>query len=78
VHVVPEAAWGGLADVTVPSGGLSGNLAAGKASGVLAQFVPLAGDDGHFVAFDVPAAHAEVGAFCANLAADPTGRVPPP
>jgi hypothetical protein len=78
VHAVPEAAWSGLAEVTVPVGGLSGNLAGGRASGVLAQFVPLAGDDGHFVAFDVPAAHAEVGAFCANLAADAIGRVPPP
>jgi hypothetical protein len=76
VHVVPEAAWGGLADVTVPAGGLSGNLASGRASGVLSQFAPLAGDDGHFVAFDVPAAHTQVGAFCVNLAADPAGRVP--
>lgn len=76
VHTIAQAAWGGLADVTVPSGGLQGNLAGGKASGVLGQFVPAPMDDGHFVAFDVPAAHAQVGQFCQNLAADPKGLVP--
>jgi hypothetical protein len=78
VHAIAEAAWGGFGDVTVPAGGLQGNLAGGSASGVLGQFVPAPGHDGHFVAFDVPAAHAQVGTFCANLAADPMGRVPPP
>lgn len=77
VHAIVEAPWGGLGDVTVPMAGLQGNLAGGEASGVLGQFVPAPNDDGHFVAFDVPAAHAQVGAFCANLAADPKGRVPP-
>ena len=78
VHTIAEAAWDpALADVTIPAGGLSGNLAGGLASGVLGQFVPAPDDDGHFVAFDVPAAHAQVGGFCANLAADPHGRVPP-
>jgi hypothetical protein len=56
---------------------LQGNLAGGQASGVLGQFVPAPNDDGHFVAFDVPAAHAQVGTFCESLAADPKGRVPP-
>jgi hypothetical protein len=77
VHTIVQAAWGGLGDVTVPPGGLQGNLAGGKASGVLGQFVPAPNDDGHFVAFDVPAAHAQVGQFCQNLAADPKGLVPP-
>ena len=77
VHTIVEAPWGGLTDVTVPAAGLTGNLAGGKASGVLGQFVPPPGDNGHFVAFDVPAAHAQVGAFCANLAANPKGLVPP-
>ena len=77
IHPIAQAPWGGLGDVTVPSGGLSGNLAGGKASGVLGQFVPALNDDGHFVAFDVPAAHAQVGQFCQNLAANPLGRVPP-
>jgi hypothetical protein len=63
-------------DVTVPAAGLSGNLAGGKASGVLGQFAPAPNDDGHFVAFDVPAAHAQVGQFCQNLAANPVGLVP--
>jgi hypothetical protein len=76
VHTIVEAPWGGLGDVTVPAAGLAGNLAGGKASGVLGQFVPAPNDDGHFVAFDVPAAHAQVGQFCQNLAADPLGLVP--
>jgi hypothetical protein len=78
VHTIAEAAWNpALADVTVPAGGLAGNLAGGLASGVLGQFVPAPCDDGHFVAFDVPAAHAQVGQFCQNLAANPIGNVPP-
>jgi hypothetical protein len=77
VHPIAEAPWGGLGDVTVPAAGLTGNLAGGMASGVFGQFVPPSGDNGHFVAFDVPAAHAQVGAFCANLAANPKGLVPP-
>jgi hypothetical protein len=83
VHPIVEASWSSaladvsVADVTVPVGGLSGNLAGGLASGVLGQFQPAPCDDGHFVAFDVPAAHAQVGGFCANLASDPYGRVPP-
>jgi hypothetical protein len=76
VHTILEAPWGGLGDVTVPAAGLTGNLASGQASGVLGQFVPPPGDDGHFVAFDVPAAHAQVGGFCQNLAANPKGLVP--
>jgi hypothetical protein len=76
VHTIVQAAWGGLGDVTVPAAGLQGNLAGGKASGVLGQFVPAPNDDGHFVAFDVPAAHAQVGQFCQNLAANPLGLVP--
>jgi hypothetical protein len=77
VHPIQEAAWSGLGDATVPAGGLQGNLAGGKATGILAQFVPPPNVDGHFVAFEVAAAHAEVGAFCQNLAANPLGLVPP-
>jgi hypothetical protein len=78
VHTVPEAEWGHLADVTIPQGGLAGNLANGRASGVLGQFVPAPGHDGHFVAYYVPAAHEQIGAFCENLAADAAGRIPAP
>ena len=76
VHTIVEAAWGGLGDITVPAGGLVGNLAGGKASGVLAQFVPAPNDDGHFVVFDVPAARQQAAGFCQALASTPTGKVP--
>jgi hypothetical protein len=86
IHPIVEAGWGGLSTVTIPPAGLSGNLAGGKASGVIAQFQPTCptpvvpcpdeNDDGHYVVFDVPACHEQAAAFCQNLAADPTGRVP--
>jgi predicted esterase len=78
IHTVREAAFSGLADVTIPAGGLSGNLADGQASGVLAQFTPPATSDGHFVIFNVPEARAQAAGFCRNLADDPRGRVPAP
>ncbi len=76
-HPRVEAAWGGLGDVTVPDGGLSGNLADGGASGVLAQYVPPTGVDGHFVVF-YPPAQGEASLFIKNLAANPVGSVPAP
>ncbi|MBS2013025.1 MAG: hypothetical protein JST00_09070 [Deltaproteobacteria bacterium] len=78
VREIAEAKWAGLGDVSVPPGGLSGNLANGAASGVLAQFVPPAGRDGHFVVFNVPAARAQAAGFVKNLSDDPKGRVPAP
>jgi hypothetical protein len=77
VHPVAEEAYGGIGTVTVGDGGLSGNLADGGASGVLGQFVPPAGDDGHFVFFDVPQCRLQAAQFAANLAANANGRVPP-
>lgn len=77
IRAFDEAAWAATGEVTVAPGGLSGNLAGGKASGVLAQFAPLAGSDGHFVLFDIQAASDQAAVFCKNLAADPVGRVPP-
>jgi hypothetical protein len=86
IHPIVEAGWGGLGDITIPTAGLSGNLAGGKASGVLAQWKPSCATetvpcpdengDGHFVVFDVPACHEQAAGFCENLAADPIGRVP--
>ena len=78
VHAVVEAGWAGIADLTVPKEGLSGNIGDGRASGVLAQFVPAAGRDGHFVVFNDAKARGQAAAFLANLAADPKGRVPAP
>ncbi len=76
-HPIVEEPWGGISMVTVGDGGLAGNLADGGASGVLGQFVPPAGDDGHFVFFDVPACRMQAAQFAKNLAANPTGNVPP-
>ena len=73
---VVEAGWAGLADVSVPSDGLSGNIGGGLASGVLAQFVPSSGHDGHFVVFNDPKAKGQAATFLKNLAGDPKGRVP--
>lgn len=77
VRPIVEAAFGGLGEVTIPADGLSGNLANGMASGVLAQWVPPAGTDGHFVVFNVTAARTQAAQFCKNLADDPKGKVPP-
>ncbi len=76
VRPVLEASYGNIGDVTVPPTGLAGNLAGGKASGVLGQFAPLQGSDGHFVVFDIPACRDQAAQFVANLASDPVGRVP--
>jgi hypothetical protein len=76
IHPIAEEAWGGLGEVTIPDGGLSGNLGSGGASGVLAQFVPPPGVDGHFVFFDVPACRLQAARFAANLAANAKGNVP--
>jgi hypothetical protein len=77
VHPIFEEPWGGLGSVTVGADGLSGNLAGGAASGILAQFVPAPGVDGHFVFFTVPACRLQAAQFVANLAADPKGKIPP-
>lgn len=75
---VTYAEWAGLDTVTVPSGGLAGNLAGGTASGVLAQFEPAMDRDGHFVVYDVDAARQKAAQFLRNLADEPSGRVPAP
>ncbi len=78
IHPVAEDAYSGLQPVTVPASGLSGNIAGGAASGILAQFHPAPNDDGHFVVFDVQAARVQATQFLRNLADDPIGRVPAP
>jgi len=75
---IPQLAWGGVQPVRIPAGGLSGDIGAGHASGVLAQWAVPLDDDGHFVVFDVPAAQEQAAQFLENLAANPQGRVPPP
>jgi hypothetical protein len=77
-HAIAQLAWGGPKPTTVPSSGLSGNLASGAASGVLAQWAVPNGHDGHFVVFDVPAAREQAAQFLQNLAANPQGLVPQP
>ena len=76
IHTILEAPFAGLGDVTVPADGLSGNLDNGNATGILAQFVPTPGSDGHFVVFDNRQARSQAAGFLANLAADPKGRIP--
>jgi hypothetical protein len=76
VRPIDAASWSGIGDVAIGADGLSGNLGGGLASGVLAQFPPAPGSDGHFVVFDVPEARLQASVFCRNLAADPKGRVP--
>ena len=77
VRPVVEGQWAGLSDVSVPPEGLSGNLGDGRASGVLAQFVPKKGKDGHFVVFNDSGARNQAATFLMNLSADPKGKVPP-
>ena len=77
-HDIPQIAWGGPQPTNVPPGGISGNLAGGAASGVLAQWAVPPGTDGHFVVFDVPAAQQQAAQFLQNLAANAQGLVPPP
>ncbi|MBK8258336.1 MAG: hypothetical protein IPK82_37415 [Polyangiaceae bacterium] len=77
-HPIVQTAWGGPQPVTVPPTGLSGNLANGQASGIIAQWPISAGDDGHFVVFDQPKAADQAAEFLKNLAADPKGKVPAP
>lgn len=69
-------AWAGLAELDVPEMGISGNLAGGAASGAVGQYDADEASDGHFVAYQVPAARADVGAFLRSLADDAAGRVP--
>lgn len=75
VFLPRDALYGGLEPTLVPPGGLVGNLAEGRASGILSQFQPT-GSDGHFVAFDVQLAETQVASFLEALADDPRGRVP--
>ncbi|KYG06174.1 hypothetical protein BE21_36345 [Sorangium cellulosum] len=77
-RLIREYGFGGPAPVEVPPEGLAGNLAGGRASGVLAQWPVAEGSDGHFVVFDVPAAAAQAHGFLQSLADAPRGRVPAP
>lgn len=57
---------------------ISGNVAGGQATGVLLEYTAPAGDDGHFVVFDVPDAIAQANRFLAHAAADGLARLDPP
>jgi hypothetical protein len=77
-RAIIEGQWGGPVPLVIPTGGLSGNLADGKASGVLGQWAVPSNSDGHFVVFDVPQAQQQAAQFLRNLADDPHGRIPSP
>lgn len=68
VASVPELS--SYAGVTPLDGPVSGNFAGGKATGAIAQFVPPAGVDGHFVVFRVPEARQLAAKFSASLLSD--------
>jgi predicted esterase len=57
---------------------VSGNVAAGQATGVLLEYTAPANDDGHFVVFDVPEAVAQSNRFLATHAAAGAARLDPP
>jgi hypothetical protein len=76
IHEIAELEWGDLTPVTIPAEGLSGNLAGGRASGVLAQWRAADASDGHFVIYDIAEAMRQATAFVRNLMDEPNGRVP--
>jgi hypothetical protein len=78
IHPIAELEWTDLSTVTIPPAGLSGNLAGGAASGVLAQWEAARASDGHYVIYDIPEAMAQAAGFVRNLMDDPKGRVPAP
>lgn len=78
IHEIAELAWADLEPVTIPPEGLSGNLADGAASGVLAQWRADDASDGHYVIYDIPAAMNQAAGFVENLMQDQKGLVPAP
>jgi hypothetical protein len=68
-----EAAGGAFLDLPV-----AGNLVGGAATGVLVQYTPPPGTDGHMVVFAVPAAAAQSSRFLASHAASGTAALLPP
>jgi len=57
---------------------ISGNVAGGQATGVLLEYTAPAGDDGHFVVFDVPDAISQSNRFLGTAAATGTATLTPP
>ncbi len=79
IHPVYEAEFDtSLAPVQIPAAGLAGNLADGKASGVLAQWEASKASDGHFVIYAIPQAMTQCAGFVRNFMDEPAGRVPAP
>lgn len=77
VLAIPQLGYGATS-TPIPSGGLSGNVAGGTRTGGLVQWAPPAGEDGHFVVFDVPEARSQIAGFLRALADDPKGNLPQP
>ncbi|TKD08352.1 hypothetical protein [Polyangium fumosum] len=75
---IPELAWGGPGTVEIPETGLSGNLADGQATGVLAQWPVPENSDGHFVVFRVAEARSQSSKFLRSLSDHPKGQVSQP
>jgi hypothetical protein len=77
-HPIAELAFGGPEPVAIAHPGLAGNLAGGAATGILTQWAPPEGRDGHFVIFDVPDATWQAAETVRRLSAAPPGAVPAP
>lgn len=78
VHPIAELAYGGPGTIAVDAIGIQGNLANGAATGALVQWAPPAGEDGHFVIYDVPLAQVQAFAFLRSLADEKPPRLKKP
>jgi hypothetical protein len=78
VYPIAELAYGGPGVVAIPSAGLSGNLAGGAATGAVVQWAPPAGEDGHFVLYDLIGARTQAFDFLRTLADGAPGSITRP
>jgi hypothetical protein len=77
-HPIKELEWGGPAPVKLGAEGLSGNMAGGAATGLLAQWPIKPGNDGHFVIFSSQGARLQSTDFLRSFADQAPGVIPPP
>lgn len=78
LHSVESLAWSDLVPTKLPAQGISGNLAEGRATGILAQWRASLASNGHYVLYDIPEAGRQAEGFMRGLADDPKGHLPAP